>query len=150
MKSSLYTCIQDIQNGDREQALALLEKFSPLLKKYAFFMQSEDALPDFQCFLLAFAKNLQLDKLTMSTDGAIISYINKAIYHHYIALSKAKRHQLPTVALSTEEYHVIYDHYFRQYSIQEIAARDNKSRQAINKCKKTAIAKLKRYFGVIS
>lgn len=29
MKSSLYACIQDIQNGDREQALALLEKFSP-------------------------------------------------------------------------------------------------------------------------
>ena len=119
----------------------------------------------------------------MSTDGAIISYINKAIYHHYIALSKAKRHQLPTVsiesqtdydplqfdttfsesdtynnlllldlkrALSTEEYHVIYDHYFRQYSIQEIVARDNKSRQAINKCKKTAIIKLRRYFGVTS
>ena len=108
----------------------------------------------------------------MSTDGAIISYINKAIYHHYIALSKAKRHQLPTVsiesqtdydplqfdttfsesdtynnlllldlkrALSTEEYHVIYDHYFRQYSIQEIATRDKKSRQAINKSKKTAL-----------
>lgn len=83
MKSSLYTCIQDIQNGDREQALALLEKFSPLLKKYAFFLQSEDALPDFQCFLLAFAKNLQLDKLTMSTDGAIISYINKALYRTF-------------------------------------------------------------------
>lgn len=174
---------QDIQNGDREQALALLEKFSPLLKKYAFFLQSEDALQDFQCFLLAFAKNLQLNELTISTDGAIISYINKAIYHHYIALSKAKRHQLPTVsiesqtdydplqfdtafsesdtynnlllldlkrALSTEEYHVIYDHYFRQYSIQEIATRDNKSRQAINKCKKTAIIKLRRYFGVTS
>jgi DNA-directed RNA polymerase specialized sigma24 family protein len=140
-------------------------------------------LQDFQCFLLAFAKNLQLNELTISTDGAIISYINKAIYHHYIALSKAKRHQLPTVsiesqtdydplqfdtafsesdtynnlllldlkrALSTEEYHVIYDHYFRQYSIQEIATRDNKSRQAINKCKKTAIIKLRRYFGVTS
>jgi hypothetical protein len=92
MKSSLYTCIQDIQNGDREQALALLEKFSPLLKKYAFFLQSEDALQDFQCFLLMFAKNLQLNELTISTDGAIISYINKAIYHHYIALSKAKHH----------------------------------------------------------
>ena len=94
MKSSLYTCIQDIQNGDREQALALLEKFSPLLKKYAFFMQSEDALPDFQCFLLAFAKNLQLDKLTMSTDGAIISYINKAIYHHYIISHFLKRNAI--------------------------------------------------------
>ena len=167
MKSSLYACIQDIQNGDREQALALLEKFSPLLKKYAFFLQSEDALQDFQCFLLMFAKNLQLNELTISTDGAIISYINKAIYHHYIALSKAKRHQFDTAfsesdtynnlllldlkrALSTEEYHVIYDHYFRQYSIQEIATRDNKSRQAINKCKKTAIIKLRRYFGVTS
>ena len=160
-----------------------LEKFSPLLKKYAYFLQTEDALQELQCFLLAFIKNLHLNKLTSSTDGAIISYINKTIYHHYIALSKAKRHQLPTVsiesqtdydplqfdtafsksdtynnlllldlkrALSTEEYHIIYDHYFRQYSIQEIAARDNKSRQAINKCKKTAIAKLKRYFGVIS
>lgn len=47
MESSLYSCIQAIQDGDKEQALALLEKFSPLLKKYAFFMQSEDALPDF-------------------------------------------------------------------------------------------------------
>lgn len=181
MKSSLYTCIQDIQNGDRGQALALLEKFSPLLKKYAFFLQSEDALQDFQCFLLAFAKNLHLTELTISTDGAIISYINKAIYHHYIALSKAKRHQLPTVsiesqteydplqfdtafsesdtynnlllldlkrALSAEEYHVIYDHYFRQYSIQEIATRDNKSRQAINKCKKTALEKLRHYWEI--
>ena len=191
MKSSLYTCIQDIQNGDREQALALLEKFSPLLKKYAFFLQSEDALPDFQCFLLSFAKKSQLIELTIRTDDAIISYINKAIYHHYIALSKAKRHhialskakrhQLPTVsiesqtdydplqfdtafsesdtyntlllldlkrALSAEEYPIIYDHYFRQYSIQEIATRDNKSRQAINKSKKIALERLRRYWGI--
>ena len=102
MKSSLYACIQDIQNGDREQALALLEKFSPLLKKYAFFMQSEDALPDFQCFLLAFSKYLQLDKLTMSTDGAIISYINKAIYHHYIALSKRSAISFPLFRLKAK------------------------------------------------
>ena len=181
MESSLYSCIQAIQDGDKEQALALLEKFSPLLKKYAFFMQSEDALPDFQCFLLSFAKKSQLIELTIRTDDAIISYINKAIYHHYIALSKAKRHQLPTVsieiqtdydplqfdtafsesdtyntlllldlkrALSTEEYPIIYDHYFRQYSIQEIATRDNKSRQAINKSKKIALEKLRRYWGI--
>ena len=49
-----------------------------------------------------FAKNLQLNELTISTDGAIISYINKAIYHHYIALSKAKRHQLPTVSIESQ------------------------------------------------
>lgn len=51
-------------------------------------------------------------------------------------------------ALSAEEYHIIYDHYFRQYSIQEIATRDKKSRQAINKCKKIALEKLRRYWGI--
>ena len=118
-----------------------------MLKKYAYFLQTEDALQELQCFLLAFVKNLHLNKLTSSTNGAIISYINKTIYHHYIALSKGNRHKIPTVsiedksdfdslqfdsnfgesdtysnlllmdlqrALSTEEYHVIYDHYFRQ------------------------------------
>lgn len=84
MKSSLYTCIQDIQNGDREQALALLEKFSPLLKKYAFFLQSEDALPDFQCFLLSFAKKSQLIELTIRTDDAIISYVPSFFCHVFM------------------------------------------------------------------
>lgn len=180
-ESSLYSCIQAIQDGDKEQALAFLEKFSPLLKKYAYFLQTEDALQELQCFLLAFVKNLHLNKLTSSTDGAIISYINKTIYHHYIALSKGNRHKIPTVsiedksdfdslqfdsnfgesdtysnlllmdlqrALTADEYHVIYDHFFRQYSIQEIAARDKKSRQAINKCKKIALEKLRRYWGI--
>lgn len=50
--------------------------------------------------------------------------------------------------VSAEEYHIIYDHYFRQYSIQEIATRDKKSRQAINKCKKTALEKLRHYWGI--
>ena len=174
----LYSAIQD---GDKEQALAFLEKFSPLLKRYAYFLQTEDALQELQCFLLAFVKNLHLNKLTSSTDGAIISYINKTIYHHYIALSKGNRHKIPTVsiedksgfdslqfdsnfgesdtysnlllmdlqrALTADEYHVIYDYFFRQYSIQAIAARDKKSRQAINKCKKIALEKLRRYWGI--
>ena len=50
--------------------------------------------------------------------------------------------------VSAEEYHIIYDHYFRQYSIQEIATRDKKSRQAINKSKKTALEKLRHYWGI--
>lgn len=63
MESSLYSCIQAIQDGDKEQALAFLEKFSPLLKKYAYFLQTEDALQELQCFLLTFVKNLHLTML---------------------------------------------------------------------------------------
>lgn len=152
-----------------------------MLKKYAYFLQTEDAPQELQCFLLTFVKNLHLSKLTSRTDGAIISHINKTIYHHYIALSKENQHKIPTVsiedksdfdplqfdsnfgehdtysylflmdlqrALTADEYHVIDDHFFRQYSIQEIAAKDKKSRQTINKCKKTALEKLRRYWGI--
>ena len=142
MKSSLYTCIQDIQNGDREQHSLFWRSFLPCSRNMHSSCNQRMHCRISNVFLLAFAKNLQLNELTISTDGAIISYINKAIYHHYIALSKGNRHKIPTVsiedksdfdslqfdsnfgesdtysnlllmdlqrALSTEEYHVIYD-----------------------------------------
>lgn len=59
MKSSLYTCIQDIQHGNTEQTLTLLEKFNPLLRKYAYFLHSEDAYQELQCALLKFATEMQ-------------------------------------------------------------------------------------------
>ena len=44
---------------------------------YAFFLQTENTSPDFQCFLLTLAKILQLNELTTSAYRAIIIYINK-------------------------------------------------------------------------
>ena len=162
MKSSLYTCIQEIQHGNKEQMLALLEKFTPLLRKYAYFLHSEDAYQD---------------KLTISTNGAIINYINKAVYHQYISIIRDSKAQIHTVniddqedydpleydiqfgqsdtytglllqdlkhVLTEQEYYVIYEHFFQQRSIQEIADKVGQTRQGINQCKNTALKKLRR------
>jgi len=181
MELSLYTCIQNIKRGDKEQMLVLLETFEPILKKYTYRLRSEDALQELQCFLLSFAKEIPLEKMNARTNGVIISYVSKAIYHRYIALSKSARNQSHTIyledqkdydllqydaafsesdtythlflhdlkcALTAEEYNLIYEHFFQQRSIQEIANKAGKTRQAINQCKNTALRKLRRYWGL--
>ncbi|MEE0708951.1 MAG: sigma-70 family RNA polymerase sigma factor [Gemmiger sp.] len=177
MESSLYTCIQEIQHGNKEQMLALLEKFKPLLRKYAYFLHSEDAYQELQCALLKFAMEMRLNKLTISTDGAIINYINKAVYHQYVSIIRDSKAQIHTVhiddqadydpleydikfgqsdtytglllqdlkhVLTDQEYYVIYEHFFQQRSIQEIADKVGQTRQGINQCKNTALKKLRR------
>lgn len=179
MEPSLYTCIQKIKHGDQEQMLFLLDTFEPLLKKYARLLRSEDAFEELQCFLLSFAREMPLEKLTAPTNGVIISYISKAVYHQYIAISKGRKKQPRTVyieeqkdydllqydaafgesdtysglvlhdmrqILTKEEYHVVYEHYFRQRSIQDIADSVGKTRQAINQCKNSALKKLRRHW----
>lgn len=177
MKSSLYTCIQDIQHGNTEQMLTLLEKFKPLLRKYAYFSHSEDAYQELQCDLLKSAMDMRLDKLTISTDSAIINYICKVVYHRYVSIIRDTKAQIHTVniddqedydpleydiqfgqsdtytglllqdlkhVLTEQEYYVIYEHFFQQRSIQEIADKVGQTRQGINQCKNTALKKLRR------
>lgn len=49
-------------------------------------------------------------------------------------------------ALTDEEYHIIYEHFVRQRSIQEIASQSGKSRQSVNKHKNSALRKLRKYW----
>lgn len=179
MEPSLYSCIQKIKHGDQEQMLFLLDTFEPLLKKYARLLHSEDAFEELQCFLLSFAKEMPLEKLDAHTNGVVVKYISKAVYHQYIAISKERKKQPRTVyieeqkgydllqydavfgesdtysglllhdlkdALTDEEYHIIYEHFVRQRSIQEIASQSGKSRQSVNKHKNSALRKLRKYW----
>ena len=46
--------------------------------------------------------------------------------------------------LTEQEYYVIYEHFFQQRSIQEIADKVGQTRQGINQCKNTSLKKLRR------
>lgn len=116
---------------------------------------------------------MPLEKLTAPTNRVIISYISKAVYHQYIAISKGRKKQPRTVYIEEqkdydllqydaafgESYtysglglhdmrHILtkeeYEHSFRQRSIQDIADSVGKTRQAINQCKNSALKKLRR------
>ena len=88
MGPSLYTCIQKIKHGDQDQMLFLLDTFEPLLKKYAYMLNKEDAYEDLQCYFLSFLKEIRSNNLRTTEDGAIITYIVKAVKNKYIAMSK--------------------------------------------------------------
>lgn len=176
MSVELFKIIRSYQNGDSASAWDLVQKFTPLLKHYAYLACKEDAFEDLQCAFLSLLKNLPLDKLTSHEDGVIINYIKKSVRNAYISISKGKGGKgkivdfiddLPTSAaadfnkrnsqldshesliktdmravLTENEYNVLYQLYFEQRSVSEIATRMNKTRQAINQTKKNALRKL--------
>lgn len=93
MDTGIYKNILAYQAGDSSAAWALVQKFEPMLKHYAFALYREDAFEDLQCYFLSLMKNLSLERLESLEDGAIIKYIMSSIRHEYIAPSKAKAKQ---------------------------------------------------------
>lgn len=87
--SELFTLIKNRQMNDAKSVEELCEKFFPLIKKYARKLNYEDSYNNLQlCFIECILKiPLNSGKFILS-DVYILSYIKKAIYFGYIALSK--------------------------------------------------------------
>lgn len=68
--------------------LALVQQFSPLLKKYAYLLQMEDSFPELQADFIELIMTLKLETLRSYHDGAFVNYINSAVRNKYIAHSK--------------------------------------------------------------
>lgn len=90
MNSKLAYEIKQIQCGDQQSMLKLLDQFAPLLKKYAYMLHQEDAILELQCVFLETIKKMNMSGMESSSDGAITNYICKTIYHNYIMLGKKK------------------------------------------------------------
>lgn len=73
--------------GDTDSTLYLLEKFSPLLKKYARKLDYEDAFSDIRLYFIELLPRIYR-KSNLSSDAQIISYIETCIKNAYISLSK--------------------------------------------------------------
>ncbi|MDE7417089.1 MAG: hypothetical protein K2N44_12475 [Lachnospiraceae bacterium] len=80
MLSSTIRCAQE---SSEEDMLLLIEKFKPLMVKYARKLDYEDAYDDIMLHFIKLIKSINLDKLTDHTDKVIISYINKSITNFY-------------------------------------------------------------------
>ena len=75
MSTKIFDRILAYQQGDEKAALELINKFKPLLKKYAYMLHQEDSYEDLQCYLLDLLKEIRQNDLHTTDDGAIISYI---------------------------------------------------------------------------
>ena len=90
MPAEIYKQILAYQGGDSNAALELVEKFKPIIKRYAFFLHREDGFEDLQCFLLSMLKTWDTSRLSSTDDATVIRYIANSVKNEYIALSKQK------------------------------------------------------------
>ena len=91
METSYLCDLVDAAKTESLELLKLLLLFEPLLKKHARNLEYPDAYCDLQAALVDVIARLDTARLANRSDGAVVNYIGKTMYHRYIALSKAQR-----------------------------------------------------------
>lgn len=79
----LCELINSVQSNDKNAMTELIERFQPLLKKYAAKLNYEDAYEDLVLYYIGLIKSLNLNKLICTKDEIIVSYINVSIKNFY-------------------------------------------------------------------
>ena len=80
----LKELIKKAKEGNKESMLELINKFEPLLKKYAKKLNYDDAINDLIVYFIELIKKINLDSLQGTSDGYIVAYIRTSEYNHYI------------------------------------------------------------------
>lgn len=88
--------IAQSQTGSNDATLVLIEKFNPLLRKYAYKLFYDDAYSDLLVDFIELLHNIQLDHLRDISEGSLVPYICTSVRSSYIKRSIAinKLHNL--------------------------------------------------------
>ncbi|MFT8889571.1 MAG: sigma-70 family RNA polymerase sigma factor, partial [Ethanoligenens sp.] len=160
----IYKC----QNKNKEAITLAINKFMPLVKKYAYFLGYQDAQQDIIVLFLEIINKIPIQKFDQNRKNELtLSYISKSMKNGYITLSKKKRLKdlyiedvIPenlAVAdkvelglirdalkqLTSLQRRVIYLKYHYGYKDSEISSILHTSRQAVNQTKLRALKTLK-------
>lgn len=76
--------VYKIQRGDNTATLKLIEKFKPIIKKYAHSLSYEDAYDDLLVDFIELLSTLKADKLQNKNDGCLVAYLTTSIHNSYI------------------------------------------------------------------
>lgn len=156
---------------DPESMLMLLEKFKPLILKYAVLLHYPEAKQDLDYELIILAHKMRLENI-QDYEGAVVNYIAESIYHAFLKLYKLQERHKSTVeynsdlenaavltpdpftepdfwiqikqALSELEYETVILAIVYEYSDAEISRMRRVSRQTVNDTRKRALEKLRR------
>lgn len=79
----LESLIIKAQGSDNEAMLELINKFSPLLKKYARRLNYEDAQNDLTLYFIQLIHGMNLEKMLCKENGSIINYISICIKNYH-------------------------------------------------------------------
>ncbi len=175
MKDELLILIKESQNNNKDATMKIIEKFRPLINKYARKLNYDGADTDLTISLIKLIKKFSVDKSELlQKDKAIVSYIFVSIKNEYIRLSqkygkvlKTEIHCEDDVINNLQGHDDIYDFIIEDLlkelpklqgkilrgifllNIKEVElAKSLKiSRQAVNSTKIRALKNLKKYIG---
>lgn len=99
---------------DESSCLELVERFEPLLKKYAALIDQEDAFEDLRCFFIELVNKMKFKEVANKSEGHIVNYIATSVYNHYIYLSKCSRFS-PTLFSELSEEQMAFIDYISAY-----------------------------------
>lgn len=71
------------QQGDNEAMMELINRFQPLLRKYARKLGYDDAYEDCLLFFIELVKAIDLKRLSARKDQAVVSYIKVSVINFY-------------------------------------------------------------------
>lgn len=86
----LIDVIQEAKQGEQAQMLYLLEKFRPILSKYARKLGTEDAFDEMQLQFIEIITFMNIGKLNNKGDGAVVNYLANSVFHAYTKIVKYK------------------------------------------------------------
>lgn len=157
------------QQGSETEVCKLIDKFKPLIKKYARQLSYDCAETDLIISLLEFIKSINPDRIRGCNDAVLVSYIARMLNNKKIDLYRSNilnrleetneeyelidcnnnnlEQQIDCVnyinQLSDKQRGILIRRYVMGYSDAEIAAQYGISRQAICKMKNKALTTLK-------
>ena len=103
---ALIEIIESAQKGDSKAMMILLNQFEPILNKYAkkLALDYEDARQEITLAFIGMIQNWDLSSLKDNSNGSIIAYIAKSVYHSYIRISKKSKLSLIEISLDAIDY----------------------------------------------
>lgn len=109
-EKQLWEQIKCAQNEKGQALLLLIDKFSPLIYKYAGLLGYEDAKDDLKCDFISLIFGFNTNGSISYDDPSVLSYIKKTIHHSYIArsiLQDLNKQCRPMSTLSeSEQFHI--------------------------------------------
>lgn len=170
---NLYELVKEAQNGNNDATMNIIEKFSPLIRKYSRKLNYDVAYTDLIISLIETIKYIPIFRNeNIKKEECLVAYISKSLIHKYIRLSKRYRKvSVKEVELNNQIFsnditdeientvfinkilsklpktqeNILKQMFIYGYRESEIASQLNISRQAVNKTKKRALNSLRKY-----
>lgn len=170
MTAILYDLIERSKDNNAEALMEIINRFQPLLKKLSRGLKYEYAETDLTISLIEIIRNINMDKLKSKNDQVIVSLLCKSLNNKRIdlfrkhVLNHKEEYELDPgitqdkayednetrlmlrVTLDSLTYiqkYILISKYYKGYSEAKIAEQLNISRQAVNRAKNRALAKLR-------